>query len=125
MTACTIWKFRTKNFTVIVDCDYEGHSLDLSWDETGEVRAKLESGEWAAYTMRALVLDNHGNEIGCDYLGESIYADPRDFRDHIGLAAKGRADGRNYGSYFMDMVRTAIQQARMTYRDRPRLRDAA
>ena len=116
MTACTIWRFRTKNFTVIVDCDYQQETADLSWDETGEVREKLESGEWAVYVMRARVLDNHGNEIGCDYLGESIYEDPMTFRDHIGSRGE-------WGSYFVGMVRSAIAEARQTYADRPRLRE--
>lgn len=125
MTACTIWRFRTRNFTVEVDCDYETECLDLSWDETGEIREAIESGEMAAYVMRARVLDKHGNEIGRDYLGQSIYADPREFRDHVGLVIKSREDGRNYGSYFVDMVREAIREGRQTYADRPRLREVA
>jgi hypothetical protein len=125
VTVATLWTFKTKNFAVIVDADYDEDTLDLSWDETGEVAEKIDSGEWAAYTFRARVLDrNTGAELGVDFLGASIYADPQDFRDHIGLAIKSRADGRQYGSYFMDMVATAIEEARVTYaKPRARLRE--
>lgn len=62
-------------------------------------------------------------EIGSDYLGGSIYANPRDFfREHIGIAAKSRADGCNYGCYFPDMVHTAIEQARKTLANPPKIR---
>jgi len=105
MTACTIWTFETRNFAVIVDCDYEQDWLDLSWDETGEVAEKLATGEWNAYTMRARLLTRHGDELACDYLGASIYANPTEFRDHIG--SRGQ-----WGSYFTDMVRTVLAEGR-------------
>lgn len=123
----TIWKFETENFTVRMDWEYDEDTVDLSWDETGETAEKLEDGEWAVYTFIARVIENAtGNEIGVDYLGASIHADPEDFRDHVGLAIKSRADGRNYGSYFMDMIGRAIEEARETYaKPRPRLREVA
>ena len=105
MSACTIWTFKTRNFAVVVDCDYEQDWLDLSWDETGEVAEKIVSGEWSAYTMRARLLDRFGKELVSDYLGQSIYADPMDFRDHIGSQGK-------WGSYFTDMVRTVLDEGR-------------
>lgn len=122
-----IWEFKTKNFIVRMSCEYEQHSLDLSWDETGEVCEKLASGEWQAYTFHAEVIERAtGATIGEDYLGESIYANPEDFRDHVGLAIKSRADGRNYGSYFMDMIREAISEARKSYaKPRAKLRENA
>lgn len=106
----TLWQFKTRNFTIqwlVTPCDY----LDLSWDDTGEVREKLESGIYVAFDSEMRVLHN-GIEIAADYLGQSIYENPKDFRDHIGLAKKSREDGRNYGSYFADMVRQAISEAR-------------
>jgi hypothetical protein len=120
----TIWQFETKNFTVRMSCDYDQDTTDLSWDDTGEVAEKLASGEWACYTFHAEVIENSTvNTIGEDYLGGSIYANPEDFRDHVGLAIKSREDGRNYGSYFTDMIREAIREARKTYAEqRPRLR---
>lgn len=105
-----VWSFDTKNFSVRLECRPEDWP-DLSWDETGETQAKIESGEWGNYVFSVRVLYK-GTELAADYLGNSIYADPKDFRDHLGLAAKSRADGCNYGSYFTDMVRTAIAEAR-------------
>jgi hypothetical protein len=119
-----IWEFKTKNFIVRMSCEYDEEATDLSWDETGEVAEKLESGEWSVYTFHAEVIERAtGATIGEDYLGDSIYANPEDFRDHIGLAIKSRASGRNYGSYFTDMIREAISEARKTYEtQRPHLR---
>lgn len=120
----TIWQFKTKNFIVRMTCDYQEESEDLSFDETGETQEKVASGEWSVYVFHAEVVERAtGNTIGEDYLGGSIYADPKDFRDHVGLAIKSREDGRNYGSYFTDMIREAISEARKTYAtERPRLR---
>jgi hypothetical protein len=124
MALGTIWQFKTANFTVIMDYDYET-DFDHSWADE-ETLEKLESGEWVSYQFRARVLDSDGNEIGADYLGDSIHSDPEDFRDHIGLAEKSRRDGCNYGSYFMDMVSRAIEEARATYaKPRARLREIA
>lgn len=119
-----IWQFKTKHFIVRMSCDYDQDMVDLSWDDTGEVREKLASGEWAVYTFHAEVIERStGNTIGEDYLGGSIYGDPEDFRDHVGLAEKGRKDGRNYSSYFTDMIREAIKEARKNYTvPRPTLR---
>ncbi len=123
----TIWQFMTKNFIVRMSCDYQEESADLSWDDTGEVREKLESGEWSVYVFHAEVIERAtGNTIGEDYLSESIYEDPMTFRDHVGLAIRGRENGCNYGSYFMDMIREAIGEARKTYsKPRPQLREPA
>jgi hypothetical protein len=123
----TIWRFDTKNFIVQMTCDYDQDSIDLSWDETGETAKKIASGEWVVYTFHAEVIERPTyNTIGESYLGGSIYADPEDFRDHVGLGIKSREDGRNYGSYFTDMIREAIQEARKNYAEqRPRLRTPA
>jgi hypothetical protein len=99
-----MWTFRTKRFKVewSIEPDYD---CDLSWDETGETREKLNSGEYECFTSKmAVYLD--GREIAADYLGGSIYANPSEFRDHIGMKARG------HGSYFSDMVREAITEAR-------------
>ena len=99
------WHFHTKNFLIrwSIAPDYD---LDLSWDETGEVRAKLESDEYVAFISKMEVIHKPtGNVIGEDYLHGSIYENPRDFRDHI---------GNRHGSYFSDMVRSAVHEARGT-----------
>lgn len=117
----TVWKFSTKRFVVSLDWEYEEYP-DLSWDETGETQAKCESGEWGVYTFRTRVtLD--GREVACDYLGNSIYADPKEFyAEHLGVRAKSRAAGVNYGCYFTDMVANAVDEARKLLADAPRLR---
>lgn len=117
-----VWEFSTARFSVSLDWEWE-QSPDISWDETGETLAKLESGEWGCYTFRVLVTCD-GREVGSDYLGNSIYADPAEFRDHVGLAAKGRADGHNYGSYFTDMIGEAVGEARKALCNAPRMRCA-
>jgi hypothetical protein len=86
--------------------------LDLSFDENGEVASKLASGEYEAFNTRVSVWLN-GVMIGSDWLCESIYANPVEFfSEHVGLAIKSRADGRNYGAYFPSMVKEAIAEAR-------------
>ncbi|MDV2964543.1 hypothetical protein RZ532_01025 [Nitratireductor aquimarinus] len=108
--AYTIWEFSTKRFRIVMTAEEE-YGLDLSWDDSGEIREKIEDGLLDVFCAKcAVYLD--GREISADYLGGCIYETADDFRDHMGLAAKRRADGRNYGSYFSDMVRTAIQEAR-------------
>lgn len=103
----TMWTFHTPNFSVSWQIAPED-DLDLSWDNTGEVREKLTSGVYQAFQSRVVVYFN-GYEVGCDYLGGSIYEKPAEFRDHIGSRGK-------WGSYFTDMVREAIKEARQTIR---------
>ena len=117
----TMRTFHAGRFTVraAIEPDYD---VDLSWDETGETADKLMSGEWQAFQTKVWV-ELDGDEIAADYLGGSIYADPREFfTEHLGCKAKG------YGSYFPDMVRQAISEARQTVRDMeppPRVRETA
>lgn len=117
----TLWQFETRNFRVVASISPDDE-CDTSFDETGETRDKVRSGEWTMFETAVRVYFRDA-EIGADYLGGSIYAEPRDFfREHIGLAAKSRADGVNYGSYFPDMVREAIGEARKALADTPRMR---
>jgi len=97
-----VWTFSTDRFLIelsFAPCD----DLDLSWDESGETRANLESGLWEAFDSRVRVFVD-GVEIGCDYLSGSIYENPRDFINEK-------------GGYFHDMVRQAIKEARFTVRN--------
>lgn len=101
----TIWKFRTRNFTVSLACEPDTDA-DLSFDETGETRAKIASGEWDCVVFRVLVEGPDGEELATDYLSGSIYADVKDFRkEHVGAQGK-------HGSYFRDMVSEAVRGAR-------------
>jgi hypothetical protein len=117
MKLATIWEFETARFRVTMTAEEE-HDIDLSWDDTGEIAAGIESGKYDVFCAKCTVcLD--GREIAADYLGNCIYDGYDSFRDHVGIAAKSRADGRNYGSYFSDMVREAISEAREFLRDHP------
>jgi len=111
-----IWEFKTLNFTIRMTAEDE-FDVDLSWDESGEAAEKIASGEWSVFCAKCAVLFE-GVEIGTDYLGNCIYADPKEFRDHIGMNAGG------YGSYFSDMVRGAIRDARGAWHEFPKLRAA-
>lgn len=117
-----MWTFKTRNFTIewiVSPCDY----LDLSWCETGETRENIESGLWTAFDSEMRV-SFRGMNVASDYLGQSIYENVSDFRDHIGINIKSRADGCNYGSYFSDMVREAIREARETIAAMPQIKES-
>lgn len=111
----TIREFKTKRFTVRVkaveDCD-----VDLSFDETGEVRKGLESGEFMAFGVVAKAyLD--GVEIAEDSLWGCIYRSTAEFMDHKECGEqtrKLRESGSNAicGSYFADMVSSVCHDAR-------------
>jgi hypothetical protein len=110
----TLWTFKTRNFTVtwnITDC----YDLDLSWCETGETAENLASGLWVAFDS-VVEVAYRGETIGTAHLGQSIYENPADFRDHIGMNARG------HGSYFSQMVREAVSEARAHFHELPRLR---
>lgn len=104
-----MWQFETANFRIewdITSCD----DTDVSWDESGETLANLQSGLWQAFDSRMQVVHKPtGAVLGEDYLGQSIYENPSDFRDHIGAQGK-------YGSYFRDMVHGACKEAREALR---------
>lgn len=88
-----IWTRTTPNFRVTLECDYE-RDEDLSWADE-EVLENLRSGKWTNFTFAVKVYDrNTGAELGADYLGNSIYEDPSDFR----------RDG-----YFSDMLARACR----------------
>jgi hypothetical protein len=108
-----LWTFKTARFLVTLSWDWEDYP-DLSWDDTGETIAKLQSGEWGNYCFCVTVACD-GRDISRNYLGNSIYADPTEFRDHIGAQGK-------YGSYFKDMVRQGIDETRKALCSVPRLR---
>jgi len=77
MNANTLWSFNTARFHVVCTAEEEW-GVDLSWDETGEVAEKLNSGEYTVFCAKvAVYLD--GREVAADYLGQCIYSDPADF----------------------------------------------
>jgi len=109
-TLDTIRTFKTKHFTLTVKA-VEDFDLDLSWDDDGSVRAALESGEFQSFGVVATLYAD-GHEIAEDSLWGCIYESPAEFMDHVGIKAKARADGLNYGSYFSGMVRNVITEGR-------------
>ncbi|CAK7259111.1 MULTISPECIES: hypothetical protein [unclassified Shinella] len=116
----TLWTFKTARFTVKWQIEIDaGYRYDGD-DEDGSIQAALDCGDMVAFDSKMSVwLD--GVEIAADYLGGSVYyADQIEtFRDHIGMNAKG------HGSYFSDMVRTVVAEARATLCNAPRIRCAA
>ncbi len=116
----TMWQFTIGRFTIraaIADC----YDLDLSWDDDGEIRDRLESGEYQAFDTRVTVSLN-GVVIAEDSLHGSIYSDPCEFfTDHRSadpmnrnctIMRAARGDNVVICHYFPDMVRTAIAEAR-------------
>jgi hypothetical protein len=108
----TLRTWTTTNFSVELAYEYE-HSPDTSWADA-ETLEEIESGDLTAYCFRVAVYWRQcGVELSADYLGDSFYRDPADFAcEHIGLAAKARADGCNYGCYLTGMVAEAVADAR-------------
>lgn len=106
-----MWKFHTRHFTVhwsitpdVLDTVYFDPEL------AKETRQKVRSGQWKCFMSTIEVIDRGtGAVLGEAYLGNSIYDDPAKFRDHFGMRTKG------YGSYFSDMVREAIRDARSRF----------
>lgn len=116
-----VWEFQTASYEVRFEAleEYEDFrdTMDESlWEETSE---KLESGEWVIFCAKvSVVLKSSGEELASTYLGSCIYEDYESFMDHRGIAAQGRKDGKNYGSYFSQMVREVTREARKVVADK-------
>lgn len=112
----TIREFKTAQFRVVVDA-LEDYDMDLSFDETGEVREKLESGEFIGFCARVRVLHDTLGEVSSDYLGSCIYSSLEEFEDHRECGKETRrlreqGSSAICGSYFSDMIREAVSSAR-------------
>lgn len=132
----TVWRFRTKRFTVALQLSEEpGYRYDGD-DEDGETQAPLDSGEFVAFDSRVIVyLD--GEEIGSDSLGGSVYAadsvaefwtahrDPNPMNRNCSEMRAAHGGNMCIGHYFPDMVSEAIRQARAFLCSAPRMRCAA
>ena len=110
-----IYTFNTRNFTISVDAMEENYP-DFSFDDTGETQEMIERGDWLCFAVRASV-SFRGSDISEDYLGNCIHENIRDFRDHLGIKKHA-----NRGSYFSDMIRESIREARKTLSEMPKLR---
>lgn len=106
-----MWQFNTRAFRV--EWRIEDDVLDTSYmdaETRAECLEKVASGEWQCFTSEIRVIHRaSGRVLGESYLGNSIYAIPSEFRDHFGMRKK------NHGSYFSDMVREAVAEARQEY----------
>ena len=122
----TMRTFKTKNFTVVAEA-LEETDLDLSFDENNEVRAQLEDGALIAFCAHVEVF-YRGESVGEDYLGGCIYKNFDDFMDHKECGKQNKKyakEGKSArcGSYFSDMIRAAIAEARKHLAaDRPYIR---
>jgi hypothetical protein len=113
----TLWTFRTQN-----SASNGGFAPAMLWTclltMTDRWRKVWSRAVWRPFDSEMIVY-YRGQEVGADYLGQSIYENVSDFRDHIGMNTRG------HGSYFSDMVRGAVAEARKNLADRPRLRKVA
>lgn len=122
----TMRTFKTKNFTVVAEA-LEDTDVDLSFDETGKIRKQLESGTLVAFLAHVAVFYK-GECVGEDYLGSCIYKSLNDFMDHRACGKQNKKyakEGKSArcGSYFSDMIRIAIAEARKHLAaDRPYIR---
>jgi hypothetical protein len=132
----TVWRFRTKRFTVELQLSEEpGYCYDGE-DEDGETQAALDSGEFVAFDSRVIVyLDDE--EIGSDSLCGSVYAadsvaefwtahrDPNPMNRNCSEMRAARGSNVCICHYFPGMVRQAISEARAFLCSAPRMRCAA
>lgn len=96
-----MWSFHTRNFSIHASISHD-LEIDLSWDDGGEIRRQLESGQLRAFFV-IVTVSLAGTVIGEEASGECIYADPREF------FAEHR---KSLNCTFPDMVREAVRQAR-------------
>jgi hypothetical protein len=114
-TIATLREFNTRNFTVRVTAEPD-YDIDLSFDDTGEVTEKLNSGEYLGFCVKAAV-EYQGKEIATDYLGGCIHESFDAFMDHRECGKQNReyaarGEKGRCGSYFHDMIREVCSQAR-------------
>lgn len=105
-----MWKFATRNFRI--EWLIEREPVDTSYMDPAlaqECRTKVRSGEWKCFSSCIRVVHKRTGEVLAEeWLGNSIYANPAEFRDHIG------SNGQ-WGSYFTNMVRRAVADARKQF----------
>ena len=91
--------FETENFRVSVDAEYDCDT-DLSFDDTGEVRRKLESGDFISFQVSCTVTHKPTDtELGANYLGGCIYESIEAFMDHRACGRQNRRRARREGLY--------------------------
>lgn len=103
-----MWSFKTKNFTVIWEIEPDVLNTQFMAKEVAEeCRKNVRSRKWKCFMSTVRVIENISKiTLGEAYLGNSVYENPAEFRDHFAMNQKG------HGSYFSQMVREAIAIAR-------------
>ena len=115
MTLGNIRTFKTKNFKVVIDAEEE-YDLDLSFDDTGEVAEKLDSGEFIAFCAHAYVLGPDGEELADDYLGNCIYESIEAFMDHKECGVQNREYERKEAfDEYLNEIYGSVEIAGMTW----------
>jgi len=104
-----IYRFCTANFIVTVEALPE-YNFDFEYWEEKDIKstkAKLKRGTLQLFCVKASVFHIKRNqELSSDYLGGCLYKNVSDFRDNLGIAQT------KYGSYFHDMIKTVISEAK-------------
>lgn len=124
MSLAKIWEFKTDRFRIVLTAEEESN-IDLSWDDTGEVAKRIDSGDYVVFCAKcAVYLD--GSEIAADYLGQCIYRSFKEFetshRDTDPMNRNCSIVRAKHGNvvachYFPSMVSTAIGEARKHIRE--------
>lgn len=121
-----VWTFELGRVLVALDLEQErGYQYDGD-DPDGETQAKLDCGDYIAFTSRVSVAVD-GEELGEDWLSGSVYSigEVSDFwtahrtsnEEHRNTLA-ARAQRICYGHYFPGMVHEAIQRTRVMLTER-------
>jgi hypothetical protein len=110
-----LWSFETANFKVVCSAEEEDLPPEDSFCDQNDIDAVRNGAvDWFCASVKVYF---RGEEIAADYLGACAYESARDFvGEHIKYAAyarEQRAKGICCGSYFSQMVRTAIEEARV------------
>lgn len=100
----TMWEFETPTLLVVAEITPDDDA-DLSWADE-ETLEGLREGTLFVFGTRVRVF-KCGVCLGEDSLWGSVYKRPSDFfKEHYGARSGG------WGSYFPDMVRSAVKEAR-------------
>jgi len=103
-----MWQFKTRNFTVRWLISPDVLNTDgLTASEAAEWKKNVRSRKWKCFQSDIEVVCNAtGILLGHASIGNSVRANPAEFRDHFGVTALG------CGSYFKQMVAAAVAEAR-------------
>lgn len=103
-----MWQFKTRNFTVLWLISPDVLRTDgIEPERAAEWKKDIRAGKLKCFQSEIRVVCNAtGVALGESYLGNSLYENPAEFRDHFGMTKGG------FGSYFAQMVKEAISEAR-------------